>query len=991
MMKQNLSPFRLSQVSFAVLASILPLGAIAADTGVQAEQVEVIEVRGIRASTEKSLNTKRFADGVVDSITAEDIGKLPDVTIADSLQRVPGIQIRRSAGEGSTINVRGMPQVTTLLNGEQFLSAGSITEVQPDFTDIPSSLVGAMNVMKSPTADTLAGGISGTVDLITRKPFDLEDGFSGAALLEASTGSYSEETDPKFMVSGGYNGDRFAVLATVSYDEANLANYRFGTLNDKWAYAPFENHEKVSCWYCPKADMNGDGDSDDAEFTYVNYGIMNRFTERERLGATVSFQAQLSDNWTLSSDVFYTDMDDADRQKGITADNAWSGHWDWQEQHDPINRGQLDNGHNLYTAQDITLHAPRVVSHSESHTNNRESTNFNFELEYKGDGDFSGKIRFITAEASRSHTENVAQGYLTNGLAHGLRRNDGTGAIAVNPGGYGPEPVPMRLNYTGKHPTLRGPEQLQGEAFGSNIDRYAIVSTYSENNYDEDANLDILRFDGEYLFDFGHLEKMSFGLRASQRDVTREQYVLLAPFSNPVGEGSVNVMWKDQGLAAFDTDGNGELNTEKGDITISADNPLNFSGLPSGWVSKSGDFGPVSMDEYYFIDPRQLDDHFGFQNALYAGNIKGGVPGSSYTVEEMTQSIYWSADLSNDFYRANVGFQYIKTELDILQNVVGESICSNCPGSVATDGGDIVTDRSFNDFLPAVNVAFNLRDDLILRTSWGKTMTRLDLEAIAGGLSISRARAGDDIAAEEGVSPDLLIATDAQMQGNPDLDPWRADNTDVTLEWYFSSSGLMSVALFKIDLESFIESAQWQIPAEDGDGVTRRNVNVNGQVNGTGGTMEGAEFSYQQAFDFLPGFWSGFGAAFNYTYSESESGKTGFGGESLPLEDNSKESGNAVLWYEQDGLQFRLAANYRSKRLHTVSTPGGMGNVGIWTEPTTYIDMSASYDINDSLTVYMSGSNLTEEYESQYAQWKDNRIAQNIYERRFTLGVRGRW
>ena len=131
----NKRSFKLSLISYAILAGVMSSHALAVD-GQSEEELEVIEVRGIRASTEKSLNTKRFADGVVDSITAEDIGKLPDATIADSLQRIPGIQIRRSAGEGSTINVRGMPQVTTLLNGEQFLSAGSLTKVQPDFTDI---------------------------------------------------------------------------------------------------------------------------------------------------------------------------------------------------------------------------------------------------------------------------------------------------------------------------------------------------------------------------------------------------------------------------------------------------------------------------------------------------------------------------------------------------------------------------------------------------------------------------------------------------------------------------------------------------------------------------------------------------------------------------------------------------------------------------------------------------------------------------------------
>ncbi|MDK1310396.1 TonB-dependent receptor [Pseudoalteromonas ardens] len=990
-MKHSNAAFRLSRISFAVTAAVISSTAFVAP--VQAEQeesVEVIEVRGIRASTEKSLNTKRFADGVVDSITAEDIGKLPDVTIADSLQRVPGIQIRRSAGEGSTINVRGMPQVTTLLNGEQFLSAGSLTTVQPDFTDIPSSLVGAMDVMKSPTADTLAGGISGTVDLKTRKPFDLEEGFSGAALIEASRGSYSKETDPKAMIAAGYNAERFAVLATLTRDEVNLANYRFGSTNHGWGYAP---QEAGGCWYCPDGDINGDGDTDDAEFTYVSYGMVNRFTERERTGGSLSFQAQLNDNFELSADVFYTKMDDADRQRGLMADNAWGGHWDWQEQHDAMDRGKTTGGYNLYTAQDITLHAPRVVAHSESHTNERESTNYNFELTYKGDGNFSGKMRLITADAERMHTENVAQGYMTSGLAHNLRRNEGNGPIAVNPNGYGPGTVPVRLNYQGDHPVLLPPSEMQGEVFGSNMNRYSVVSTYSENNFNEEASLDILRLDGEYLFeDMGSLTKMSFGARLGNRDVSREQYVLLAPFSNPVGEGSVDVMWKDQGLAAFDTDGSGGVpSASDGDLTMGYDTPYTFDKLPAAWIQQVSDFGPVNGGSYFFIDPRQLDDPFAFQNQLYPGNKKGGVPGSTYEVEEETQTLYWRADFSSDLYTANLGFQYIKTDLDILQNVIGDSICVNCPGSVAADAGDINTSKSFSDFLPSLNLAVNLSDDLIFRSAWGKTMTRLDLGAIAGGLQVSRSRAGDDLAAREGISPDLLIATNATMQGNPELEPWRATNTDLALEWYFSPSALVSVGVFNIQLKSFIETSTWTMPLADADGVVRREVSVTGQVNGQGGTMNGAEFTYQQAFDFLPGFWSGFGAAFNYTYSDSESGRVDFYGDALPLEDNSKESSNAVLWYEKDGFQFRLAANHRSKRLAQVTTTGGMGDTAIWTEPTTYIDISASYDVTDYMTVYMSGSNLTEEYESNYAQWKDNRISQNVYERRLTLGVRGRW
>ncbi|MDP2560042.1 TonB-dependent receptor [Psychrobium sp. 1_MG-2023] len=980
-----------SIIALSISTAIIAPASFAAtnDKEKNLKDVEVIDVRGIRASTTKNLNTKRFADSVVDSISAEDIGKLPDVTIADSLQRVPGIQIRRSAGEGSTINVRGMPQVTTLLNGEQFLSAGSLTTVQPDFTDIPSALVGGMDVIKSSNASTLAGGISGTINLKTRRPLDLDEGTTLLGSTEFTQGSYSDETDNKTMAFAGYNGGDIGVIVTVSKDKSNLANYRLGSTNHDWGMAPFEGG---TCWYCPSQPLNNDGDDDDAEFTYVSYGNVNRFTERERLGANLTLQAQLTDSLEFVGDVFYTDMDDADRQQGLMADNAWGGHWAWQDQHDPINRGLTPGGKNFYTAQDITLNAPRVVAHSESHTNKRESTNINLELNYQGDGPLSGSFRYINGSADRSHTENVAQGYMTNGLAHGLQRNDGDGARPVNPDGYGPGTIPVGLDYTGSHPTLSVPS-IDGEVFGSNINRYALSSTYSENNFDEEAALDIVRLDGKYEFDTEHLKAVNFGVRFGDREVTRQEYVLLAPIASPDGSESIDIMWKDQGLALYDTDGSGGApSSTAGDLTVGAGNLIRYSELPKGWVQQTSDFGPVSPGTFYFIDPRKLDDPFAFQNTFYPGNKRAATPGTSFKVSETTQNLFVQADLGNDNYSANVGFQYIKTELDIVQNLVGDPVCQACPGKVAEDLGDVVTKKEYSDFLPSFNLSTNLTEDLIFRAAWGKTMTRLDLADVAGGLSISRSRAGDELAAREGISPDLLIATNAQMQGNPDLQPWRATNTDLSLEWYYSPSALVSIGLFNVQLESFIESSSWTAELPDADGVVRREVAVTGLDNAPGGTISGAEFAYQQAFDFLPDMWSGLGAGFNYTYSDSESGRVDFNGEQLPLQDNSKHSANAVLWYEKDGLQLRLATNYRSKRLASLSGVGGLepNGLAIWTEPTTYVDISASYDINENVSVYLSGSNLTEEYEVNYAQWSDNQISQNVYERRMTIGIRGR-
>jgi TonB-dependent receptor len=149
-----------------------------AATAADSPTLEEVIVTGVRASEQRSVELKRNADVIQDSISAEDIGKLPDTTIADSLQRITGVQINREGGEGTSVNIRGLPQVGTLLNGEAFPDRGSIVSVQPDFGDIPSQLFSGADVNKSPSASLLNAGITGTINLKTRRPLDLQQGWT---------------------------------------------------------------------------------------------------------------------------------------------------------------------------------------------------------------------------------------------------------------------------------------------------------------------------------------------------------------------------------------------------------------------------------------------------------------------------------------------------------------------------------------------------------------------------------------------------------------------------------------------------------------------------------------------------------------------------------------------------------------------------------------------------------------------------------------------
>ena len=186
-----------SRAALPAIALVLAQGWIAGAALAQENSdapLEEVVVSGVRGAQEAAIEVKREAPQIVDSISAEDIGKLPDVTITDSLQRVPGVQIRRSAGEGSQLNIRGMQQVLVTLNGEQYLSAGggdefgqpNIGRAQPDFVDIHPTQFSGVDVVKSQTASNLEGGISGSVSLKTRRPFSLPLGFTATGSAETS-------------------------------------------------------------------------------------------------------------------------------------------------------------------------------------------------------------------------------------------------------------------------------------------------------------------------------------------------------------------------------------------------------------------------------------------------------------------------------------------------------------------------------------------------------------------------------------------------------------------------------------------------------------------------------------------------------------------------------------------------------------------------------------------------------------------------------------
>ncbi|WP_430637587.1 TonB-dependent receptor [Sphingomonas hankookensis] len=992
----------------AAAAPATPADGVAAPEQVDGTGVEIV-VTGIRASQARSVEIKRNAASVVEAISAQDIGKLPDVTISDSLQRIPGVQIRREAGEGGAVNIRGLPQVTTLMNGEQFLGANSVTTVQPNFTDIPSQLFSGATVFKSPTASLQQAGLSGTVDLLTRRPMDLKQGLTLSAAAEGQYGDRTEKWSPSANGLIAYHGDRFGVLVSAAYSDLTLANSfrglqdygvalnnEGGSATNQGAFAtgnngvsrgrPVRNAAGAIIGY----DVNGDGDANDAFITPQSHTAWNRITNRERFGANASLQFEINDALKLTADGFYTRQTQYDRTAGFQFQNV-----DWLSSPFLPTRsrdtGAVVNGYNVNTVQEYTYSLPSFDSYSETFRTVSRSQNYNLQLDWQPSDRFKGTIRGIYGKASRKRDQAYTQFSLTNGTQwayNGVGNYPASigGDRQFNPTGYQIYSQTATVDYSSGAPVFGFSPAFLAQA--SDPSRYGLKTISSEGNQYQDGDLWAVRADGEYTADNG--VKLAFGGRYGERSVDQFTFDRVSPFyagnrDNPANPaGGCLVKWKafdvnlnDGKCAVLDAQGNAYT----AGYTRQANDPV-FAGLIKQYALPAG--GAPAL---YALDPRAMDDSEAWQNKFYPGSQNLVNPADSFTVNVRQISGYGQVSGEGELFglpfRANGGLQVVNTRLNVRQNIVG---APQPYGVSGVDAGDVVTKREFTDFLPAFNIAFDVTDKLRARAAFSKTMTVLDFLQWGGGLNVN-------YAINTQVNPARFEARTADSRGNPNLNPWRATNAEASLEYYTGRSSLVALGAFYISVDSFITTTtEIRNDIPDNDGVIRRPVVTNTLAQGEGGTLKGIEASARQSLaDYgVNGFLGGFGVDANYTLSLGDAGQIDLAGNRMPFQDNSKHQVNAALWFEKYGLQTRVAYNFRSKRLAS-SNYGGIQGLAQYQEPTHYLDASISYDVTPQFSIYGQASNLTGETERYYLTWQDQVFNENIYERRFIAGVRAKF
>ncbi len=1005
-------------------------------SGVQAQDdIEEVLVQGVRAAQESAINTKRNAASVVDGISAEDIGKLPDVTVSDSLQRIPGIQVERTAGEGGPVQIRGLSNVATMLNGESFLSATTIDTAGADFGDLPSQLMSGADVYKSARADLSSLAIAGTIDLKTRRPFELDEGWTFAGTAEVDQGSISKEADPTISGLVGWHSEDIGFLLSAVTTEKNLAtdyNGYFDTSENGGIGATNSNHS----WSTP---------AKDADVYHVipqGFAAFHKEEERNRDGINASFQAQLTDGLELVADYFYSKQDRFNRRMGFSHNNRWQTFTDYAYangfgSNSFIDDNNVDEDGNVIlqdwrTVNNFSARPYRVQSFTQVNRNTEESQNANLELNFDNGGPATGQVRITRADATAS---------MRHGYIEGDMMSIDSGTLVTGPGGLmaadsgycdngetvigelggcaaqfapgGMTGTEWFINYdaSGEHPVFSGFDQIVNGGQGAmsvadymkSIDSYHVGAISSENNTDDDGVLNTYSTKWNYAFeDKPFFKSVDLGIRASEREVDHEAFSYFANFPDT----GCSAQWKavdqfagtaecDPNLVQgeYEVDANGDrvkydVKDKDGNVIGQRDNFLGYTLLPPTRLDQHNkvifmdDFGPVKgIPGVWVADPKAFDDTLAYQEKVFGKQTKFNQPGQSYAVNLDETSYFLQTDFETGAFKGNLGVKVVETELTVHQNITGDAVPHS---GVNYDTGDINTKRRYTDVLPALNLSYDFTEEWKMRFGYGETMQPLDLLQWGGAKSVARVFNEDCNC--------MRVTDGGSFSGDPELDPTRAENLDLALEWYFGGASAVTATLFDISIDSFIQTGAVYIKEPDTDGLyhgTRpEGWRFSTPVQGKGGKVQGLELATRVAFaDFTEGFISNFGMDVNYTYSDSSQETKGVNDKELPFVNNSEDTYNLVGWFENESWSARLAYNFRSERL-VAQGNSAIGQQALYQDDYGQLDLNVTWDVTENVAVYVNGSNILEEYQQTYLEYKEQKAFQNIYEARWALGTR---
>ncbi|MBB1346690.1 MULTISPECIES: TonB-dependent receptor [Pseudoalteromonas] len=947
----NMANYKKNGVSSAVLAVLSTMTTLPALAETAAQEPEIIEVRGIRGSLGRAMDAKREAGGVVDSISAEDIGKFPDTNLAESLQRITGVSIDRSGGEGQLITVRGFgPQFNTVLvNGRQMASENQSRAFS--FDTIASELVKSLDVFKTSTATMQSGGIGSTVNVNTARPFAIS-GFKIAGSVKGIYDENSEETTPEIsgLISNTFNDDTLGLLFAVSRQERETRL----------------NQAQVDGWLENVGVPNPQTQSGQAYtgniFSPRNYDHKVTTETRTRTNANLVIQYAPSDDLVITADALYSDFD-------VEADTTSYGHWftapNLEGFGDAAGPTVDENGTVVDLYQEVGLATDMHAKKFDRLTNSsalglnfdwhvNDNLNMKFDLSHSkakreannGGGDqlsligYANRVRFEVDGGILPYASEFASA--NPNIYSGQQELDG---VAYNPA-VAPDGVSNHLDTANSraHVMLR-----RGWAVEDTVDQFRWDSIWHN---DGSSGLVSVKFGTMYSTETKNLDRWD-----------NEGVGIHCTFCGYPDDPSMD------GLAQFVFDAGDDF---LGDVSGSGR-------MPTSWLAHDGEANFAYLEQIAAANGQPISFDAVKRN-------------KSFEITEDTFSFYtefdFEAELAGMPLYATAGFRYESTDVKVkgTDEPVSALTILDKTEMLANFGAveNISASSDYEAILPNFSVKLEISDELIARAAVSQTITRPTLDSMSPVTVIETTRQGGNL---------------TSSSGNPALEPFTSDNLDLSLEWYYADASYLSAGYFRKNVANFIINTTEDLTFELSDGGLLTDPSTGNDVdnpdaadstavftntlpnNSESAIVDGWEIALQHSFD------SGFGFMVNATFVDSDAELDPADITQVFALTGLSDSYNVVGFYENGPFQARLAYNWRDSFVQSLTQLNGDGVTIV--EDYAQFDASGSYDITENVSVFFEGINLTEEYVHKRGRFSNQLLMVEDSGRRFALGVRG--
>ncbi|WP_235982037.1 TonB-dependent receptor [Novosphingobium aerophilum] len=940
----------------SIAALSLGSGSVAAQEAVApataADPEDAIVVTGIRASLRQAIDLKRETVGVLDSISAEDIGKFPDTNLAESLQRITGVSIDRNNGEGSTVTVRGFgPDFNlVLLNGRQMPasslggSSGAPASRSFDFANLASEGIAGVEVYKSGRATLATGGIGSVLNIKTARPLD-RPGFKGSIGIKGlyDTSRFEgSKVAPEIsgIISDTFADNRIGILISGSYQDRKAsqaqfnAGWREGYLGNEnnWGSLPVDAND----WRGNFAQTQNRPGPNTVYQVTQNAGYDFTTFDRKRINGQLVLQVRPTD--TLEATIDYTLS-----QNTIDARTNSIGVW---FNHNNTSSSWTNGpaaGPNFY-AEAFGAGEGKDLAITGAVAANR-SINRSLGGNLKWDG--PGGLRLVL-DAHHSTAESKPT------LPYGS-------GIAVGSAIFGVKS--QKVDFTTPMPVISVSMYPGSEITAANI---RPAGNAFRNAYMRDE-INEVSLRGGYDFDASFIDSLDFGVTMTDNRV-RSAFGVIQ-----------NDTWGGTLTAAQTPD---SLYTQ--------------TDLPNDLAGMNGSNGTGIIPSYFKIDTTGLitllDKQIGICSASQAPGTCLAKFTADRTVHERTWAPYLQSthtfDLGGTKGHLRLGLRYEKTKVDssALVPIPNRTVWTGGNETAIIYGANsafATLKGQYENWLPAVDFDLAPFSNVKLRASYSHTITRPDYGSMQGGTTLD--------------SP-IRIGGSTGASGNPGLVPYKSKNIDLSAEWYYSRDSYISVGFFRKNVRNFISQTQVNTPAFGltnaaagpraaearaalGANATAAQIvayiaarypsSFDAATNGIIGQSTDPLVNFiitqptnsnQQAnlwgweFALQHRLWdTGFGTILNYTVVKSDTkfDNTQRYTVSQFAVNGASDSANAVLYYDKNGLQGRIAYNWRAGFL------SGYGFDPYYVESYGQFDVSASYEVRKGITVFAEGINIT--------------------------------